>query len=100
LLLTLARERIAFGLAALGAVLASSSAAGAALTERAVLATRANELEPSATLGYFAWVSAPRRHPRHFGVFARPTGGQKFKVNANATLAFLHNNAIEGVRLV
>lgn len=94
------RRRVLAAVSVLVAMALSASVATAALSETPVLATRANELEPAASAGYFAWTFAARLHPRRFDVYARAFGGTKFKVNAAGTRGFAHNNSIEGTTLV
>jgi hypothetical protein len=57
---------------------------------------RISEVAPAAAPGYLAWSQNTTKRPRHFNLFARPSGGTKFKVNPRRTEAFITGAAIAG----
>src|ERR687892_1014137 len=62
-----------------------------------VLTTRAGERMVAATPGYLTWAQNTRARPGHFDVFAKMTGGSRFKVNAAGTEGAL--GGIDGTTL-
>jgi hypothetical protein len=59
--------------------------AAGGVTDIPVLTTRAGEVQVAATQGYLAWEQNTRTRPGRFNVYARATGGSRFKVNARGT---------------
>ena len=62
-----------------------SASAVATVTDAAVLTTRVYEEDPAATTGFLTWDQNSLAHPNHFDVYAKPTVGPRFKVNAAGT---------------
>ena len=81
-------------LAGAGLVAVAVAAASAPVP---VKATTRNENTPSASAEYLAWSKSRRGKPTTFDVYAQPTGGAPFKVNAPGTVGWA--GGIDGTRL-
>ena len=70
-----------------------------AVTPQPVLRSgKAGEFQPAPGDGILAWQENTRKRPNRYTVFARPDGGQRFKVNAKKTNGA--NGSIEGNSLI
>jgi hypothetical protein len=81
------------------ATLTGLAAAGVTPTPQPVKTTTANEQNPAASTGWFAWTQSSPDHPSRTNVRAEPAGGgASFRVNVDGTRAW--TGGIEGGQLV
>jgi hypothetical protein len=90
--------RIALPIAA--ALVLAAPAAGAVAGPTKVIKTPAVETRPSATTDWLVWTAETLGKSNTGVVWARPTGGTKFRVNPKGTVGFTSINAIDGTTLV
>ncbi len=82
----------------LGGLVATAPRAVADAPEVLLGRSRLGEYQPIQSGDVLAWQQNSAQTPRHYDVFARPTGGEVFKVNPDGTNAA--NGAVDGDVLV